>query len=142
MDYSPRWPPGSTRRRWARVAKHMERLNRPDRTEHAKIRRAFRASTFMKWGFVPLMLVAGLVAKLVAFHSSHRYLGLFVLLLACALVVFGYSRARCPRCGQIWWSRTGLFLVAPVLILFGGEDETDSFVCRRCGLDIGFGLRE
>src|SRR4051794_38274400 len=120
----------------------MERVIRPDPAEHPKIRKAFRAATFMKWGLVPLMLVAGLVAKLVALYSSHRYLGLGVLLLACALVVFGYSRARCPRCWQIWWSRTGLFLVAPVLILFGGEDEMDSFVCRKCRLDIGFGLRE
>jgi hypothetical protein len=115
---------------------------RPDRAEYAAIRKAFRAATVMKWGSVPLILFAGLVAVLVASYSSHRYFGLGILLLAYAVVVFGHLRARCPRCGQIWWSRTGMFLVVPVLILFGGEDETDSFVCRRCGLDIGFGLRK
>jgi hypothetical protein len=116
---------------------------RPDRAEHPKIRKAFRAATFMKWGSVPLMILAVVVAKVIASFSSRWYFGVGFLLLAwAALLVFGYSRARCPRCGQVWWSRTGMFLVAPVLILFGGDDETDSFVCRRCALDIGFALRE
>jgi hypothetical protein len=115
----------------------------PDGSEHAKIKRAFRAATFMKWGSVPLMLIAGVVAVLIASFSARRYLGIGFLLLAwAALLLFGYSKARCPRCGQVWKSRTGMFLVAPVLILFAGDDEMDSFVCRRCGLDIGFGLRE
>ena len=33
-----------------------------------------------------------------------------------------------------------MFFISPWLI-FGGEDETESFVCRRCRLDIGMGLR-
>ena len=115
---------------------------RPDRAEHAKIRNAFRVATLLKWGSAPLMIFAGIVAKLIASFSSRRYFGLGFLLLAWALVIFGYSKARCPRCGQVWWTRTAMFFVAPVLILFGGDDETNSFVCRRCGLDIGFGLRE
>ena len=116
---------------------------RPDRSEHARIRRAFRAATFMKWASVPLMLLAGIVAVLIASFSSRPYLGLgFLLFSWAALLLFGYLRARCPRCGQVWWSRTGMFVVSPWLILFGGEDETDSFVCRRCNLDIGYGLRE
>jgi hypothetical protein len=115
---------------------------RPDSTEHAKIRKAFRAATFMKWGSVPLMGIATIVARLIG-SSSRGYFGLGFLLLAwAALLVFGYSAARCPRCGQVWWSRTAMFIVAPWLILFGGEDETDSFVCRRCNLDIGYGLRQ
>jgi hypothetical protein len=115
---------------------------RPDRAEHAKIRKAFRVATFMKWGSAPLMLLAGIVAVLIASLSARWYFGLGFLLLAWVLLVFGYSRARCPRCGQVWWSRTGMLLVVPLLILFGREDEMDSFVCRRCGLDIGVGLRE
>jgi len=114
---------------------------RPDPAEYQKIKRAFRIATLMKWGSVPLILFAGLIAILVALNSSHQYIGLGILLLAYALVILGHLGARCPRCGQIWWSRTGMFLVAPVLILFGGEDEMDSFVCRRCHLDIGIGLR-
>jgi len=115
---------------------------RPDRAEHAKIRKAFRAATFMKWGSVPLMGIALVVTGLIASSSGRRFALPFLLLAWGALLAFGYWRARCPRCGQVWWSKTGMFLVAPVLILFGGDDETDSFVCRRCGLDIGFGLRE
>jgi hypothetical protein len=118
------------------------RAVRPDRSEHPKIKRAFRAAIFMKWGLVPLMLIALLGAWLIA-RASGRWFGRAFLLLAWgALLGVGYSRARCPRCGQVWWSRTGMFLLAPVLMLFGSEDETDSFVCRRCGLDIGLGLRE
>src|SRR5258706_14072035 len=115
---------------------------RPDRTEHAKIRKAFRAATFMKWGSVPLMGIALFVAWLIA-YSSRGYFGLtFLLVTWGALPGLGYAMARCPRCGQVWWSRTAMFVIALWLILFGGEDETDSFVCRRCHLDIGIGLRE
>ena len=115
---------------------------RPDRAECPKIRKAFRAATFMKWGAVPLVGVAVIVALLIG-SALGRYFGVGFLLLAWAvLLIFGYSAARCPRCGQVWWSKTVMFVVSPWLILFGGDDETDSFVCRRCGLDIGLGLRE
>ena len=115
---------------------------RPDRAEHPRIRKAFRAATFMKWGSVPLVGIAAIVALLIGSSSGWDF-GLGFLLLAWAvLLVFGYSAARCPRCGQVWWSKTAMLVVSPWLILFGGDDETDSFVCRRCGLDIGLGLRE
>ena len=79
---------------------------RPDRTEHSKIRKAFRAATFMKWGSVPLVGIAAIVALLIG-SSNGWYIGLGFLLLAwAAILVFGYSAARCPRCGQVWWSRT------------------------------------
>src|SRR3954454_2852763 len=108
----------------------------PAPTEHAKIKKAFRAATFMKWGSVPLMGTALLVARLIR-YSFGGYSGLIVLLLAWgALLGLGYTMARCPRCGQVWWSRTAMFIIAPWLILFGRQDETDSFVCRRCHLDI------
>src|SRR5271157_680086 len=104
---------------------------RPDRAEHAMIRKAFRAATFMKWCSVPLMGIA-LVGALLTGSFLGRYFGLGFLLVAwAALLGFGYTMARCPRCGQVWWSRTAMFLVCPWLILFGGDDETDSFVCRR-----------
>ena len=106
------------------------------------IRKAFRAATFIKWWSMPLVGVAAIVALLIG-SSSRWYFGLGFLLLAWAvLLIYAYSTARCPRCGQVWWSKTGMFVVSPWLILFGGEDETDSFVCRRCSLDIGYGLRE
>jgi hypothetical protein len=114
---------------------------RPDLSEYPKIRKAFRAATFMKWGSVPLMGIALLVAGFIR-YASRGYSGLVFLLLAWgALLGFGYAMARCPRCGQVWWSKTAMFVISPWLILFGGEDETDSFVCRRCHLDIGVGLK-
>ncbi len=116
---------------------------RPDRAEHPKIKRAFRAAKFMKWGSVPLAGVAAVVAVVIG-GSSAWYFGLGVFLLAWGvLFILGYSTARCPRCGQVWWSWMGLLVFAPWwLIAMGGEDETDSFVCRKCNLDIGLGLRE
>ena len=115
---------------------------RPDRAEQPKIRRAFRAATFMKWGAVPLMGIAQIIAFFIGWTIGW-HLGLAFLLVAWGMLfIVGYATARCPRCGQVWWSRTVMFVVAPWLILFGGDDETDSFVCRKCGLDIGFGLRQ
>jgi hypothetical protein len=117
------------------------RTVRPDPSEHRKIRRAFRAATFMKWASVPLMGSALIISGLIA-YSSRGYFGLaFLVFVWGSLLVFGYAKARCPRCGQVWWPRTALFVIAPILILFISEDETDSFVCRRCQLDIGAGLR-
>jgi len=115
---------------------------RPDPAEHAKIRKAFRAATFMKWGWVPLMGIALFVSWMI-FYTAHGYSGLIFLLLAWgSLLGFGYARARCPRCGNVWWSKTAMFVIAPWMILVGGDDETDSFTCRGCGLDIGYGLRK
>ena len=117
------------------------RAERPDPSEHRKIRMAFRAATFMKWAAVPLMGLALIVSLLIA-YSWRGYYGLaFLLLVWCSVLAFGYARARCPRCGQVWWPRTAVFVIAPILILFTREDETDSFVCRRCHLDIGMGLK-
>src|SRR4051812_15333258 len=113
----------------------------PGPTEHAKIKKAFRAATFMKWGSVPLMGIALLVAGSIRYSSGSCSGMVFSLLAWGALFGFGYTMARCPRCRQVWWSRTAMFAIAPWLILFGGEDETDSFVCRRCHLDIGVGLK-
>jgi len=113
---------------------------RPDPSECPKIKKAFRAAKFMKWGSIPLMGIALVVARLIT-YSSNRYFGLAFLLFAWGVLIgIGYSTARCPRCGQVWWARTAMFWISPWLI-FGGEDETESFVCRRCRLDIGMGLR-
>jgi hypothetical protein len=116
---------------------------RPDRAEHPKIKKAFRAATFMKWGSVPLAGIATIIALVIG-ASSAWYIGLGFFVLAWAtLFTVGYSLARCPRCGQVWWSWMGMLVLAPWwLVATGGEDETNSFVCRRCNLDIGFGLRE
>ena len=117
------------------------RPERPDPGEYRKIKSAFRAATFMKWAAVPLMGIA-LVVSLLIGYSSSGYFGLaFLLFVWGSLLGFGYAKARCPRCGQVWWPRTAMFVIAPILILFSSEDEMDSYVCRRCHLDIGIGLK-
>jgi len=117
------------------------RPQRPDPSEHRKIRMALRAATFMKWAAVPVMGIALIVSFLIA-YSWGGYFGLACFLLVWgSLLAFTCTMARCPRCGQVWWPRTAVFVIAPILILFTSEDETDSFVCRRCHLDIGLGLK-
>ena len=116
----------------------------PEPTECPKIKKAMRAAQFMKWGAVPLAWTAALVAITIG-AASRWYVGVGVFLAAWGtLFVAGFSRARCPRCGQVWSTRMGMVTFAPWWALVGleGEDETESFVCRRCRLDIGLGLRE
>jgi hypothetical protein len=116
----------------------------PERGEFPKIRRAFRAATFMKWASVPLLGVAAILAVVIGASSGWRVGLAFYLLAWAVLFVAGYSRARCPRCAQVWWSWMGMLTLAPwwLVAAGAGQDETDSFVCRRCGLDIGMGLKE
>src|SRR4051812_10454898 len=102
----------------------------PAPTEHAKIKKAFRAATFMKWGSIPLMGTALFVGRFIRYSSGGYWGTVFILLAWGTLFGLGYIMARCPRCGQVWWSKTVTFVIAPWMILFGREDETDSFVCR------------
>ena len=117
---------------------------RPEPAECPKIKNAMRAARFMKWGAQPLFGLALLAAIFIGV-TSEWYWGVIVFIVTWApLLIFGYSAARCPHCGQVWWPCTQLFTPpwypapeSPVV-----EDETESMVCRRCRLDIGLGLRE
>jgi hypothetical protein len=124
--------------------RHTMRPIRPEPSEHPKIKRAYRAAKFMKWWSNMLMGLTAILSIVVG-HYTVWYLGLvLVLILWGVLLVGGYSHARCPHCGQVWWSsRMALMFVLPLWLLFLGEDndETESFVCRRCRLDIGYGLK-
>ena len=88
-----------------------------------------------------------LLAAVIIAATSKWYFGVTVFLVTwAALFIYGYSAARCPRCGQVWWSGMGTLAVAPWWFAASEsaehEDETESMVCRRCRLDIGLGLRE
>ena len=105
-----------------------------------------RAARFMKWGAT---LVAGvaMIASVILGASSTWYFGVILFLIIWGfLFILGYSKARCPKCGQVWWSGMGTLMIAPwwysVTEFAGQEDETESFVCRRCRLDIGRALRK
>jgi predicted permease len=117
---------------------------RPEPSEYPKIKKAYRAAKLMKWWTFILMVLMAILSGIVG-HHTFWYIGLSMVLILWSVFLFvGYSKARCPHCGQIWWSsRTTLMFVVPIWLLFMGEDndETESFVCRRCRLDIGYGLR-
>ena len=109
---------------------------RPEPEEFPKIKRAMRAARFMSWGSTLLTGVFAIAAVIVGvFVAWYFGVALFVVMEGLLLIV-GYSCARCPRCGQVWW--TGWFDVSDCPKL---EAETESFCCRRCHLDIGLGLR-
>ena len=101
----------------------------------------------MKWGVAPITGVVMIVSIIVG-ASIAKYVGVLTFLISCgAFYFFGFSLARCPHCGQVWWGRTYLF--APWWPKWSGEpesmpqeDETESFICRRCRIDIGLALRD
>ena len=102
-----------------------------------------RAARFMKWMANPLAGVA-MVSSVIVGATTVWYVGAAIFLVPCgALYFFGYSRARCPHCGQVWWPSP--FMSAPwwsaATEYTRQEDETESFVCRRCRIDIGIALR-
>src|SRR5688572_8378540 len=116
---------------------------RPEPSELPKIKKPMRAARFMKWGATPLAGLA-LVAAIIIGATTVWYYGVAIFVVTWGpLFIFGYSAARCPHCGQVWWPYTKLytspwdFFDSP-----GMEDETESMVCRTCRLDIGLGLRE
>ena len=116
----------------------------PDPAECPKIQKAMRAARFMKWGASLVTGVVALVAVLVGIMVAWFWgVAVFVILWG-ALLAVGYSFARCPRCGQVWWSVLAVFGLSAVIESAARgtpEDETESLVCRRCRLDLGLGLR-
>lgn len=122
----------------------MHRPIRPEPGEFPQIRRALRAARFMKW-VAPLIGSVATIASILVGATTAPYIGVLTFLVShAALYLFGYSLARCPHCGQIWWP--GPFLYAPwwpgSSHYLPQENETESFVCRRCRIDIGFAFRE
>jgi hypothetical protein len=103
-----------------------------------------RAARFMKWG-APLIMQGMVLVSIMVGATTAWYFGLLTFLMSCgALYLLGYGLARCPHCGQVWWA--GAFLYAAwrpgSRDYRPQENETESFVCRRCRIDIGFALRD
>jgi len=120
---------------------------RPEPAECPKIKRAMRAARFMR-GCAPLVAGVALIAAIIIGGTSKWYFGVIVFTdPSAALFILGYSAARCPRCGQVWWGEEMLQVARPWEWYNAApesftEDETQSMVCRKCRLDIGLGLRE
>ena len=84
-----------------------------------------RAARFFKWGMKPLHGLALILATVVGVNYSwYAGAGVCVATLS-AYYLAANATARCPRCGQAWsW------------------EETETYVCSRCRIDIGFAFRE
>src|SRR5882762_3431704 len=113
----------------------------PEPAEFPIIKKAIRAARFMKWG-APVVSAAALVLSVAVALATVWHVGTVLLVILWVMLYgFGYAAARGPHCGQVWWSALGMFGAAPWgLMEYGAEaqeTETESFVCRRCHLDIG-----
>jgi hypothetical protein len=122
----------------------VSRPIRPEPAEFPSIRKAMRAARFMKWGATPLAGLAMFGAVLTG-AATEWYWGVAVFVGTWGILFgFGYASARCPRCGQVWWSNLSLLTFAPWAGLGANAesgDETETFVCRKCRLDLGVGLQ-
>ena len=120
----------------------------PTPEERPKIRKAIRVARFMNWYATPISGLA-LVFSIFAGMIVAWYVGIVILILSWGVlfIIAGHCLARCPRCGQVWWDGMGgtgfaawnggwFAPIAP------RKDETETFVCRRCRLDIGRGLED
>jgi hypothetical protein len=102
-----------------------------------QIKKAFRAAQRMRW----LPGLAGLVfaapACVIGSLTSWQ-VGLgFFLILEASVMAAGYQAARCPKCGQVWGLGVVWWIGSSASV-----SELGTFVCRRCRLDIGLGLRD
>jgi hypothetical protein len=118
-----------------------------DRVNSKEVLRAFKMARFMKWIF-PLtpfcvLLVAAIAALLK--HSTMPILWGFMLAVFGGITVYfvGIQFCRCPKCGQHWWSPISLGMGWLSVMMYAeiGDDETESYRCRKCGLEIGPCLR-
>ena len=111
---------------------NMVRPVHPEPAEFPLIRKAMRAARFMKWA-APVAATAAVLLSVAIAIITAWYVGLvLVAILWAALYGFGYGAARCPHCGQMWWSALGMFGSAPWgLMEYGAgaqEAETECFV--------------
>lgn len=118
----------------------------PTPEERPKVRKAIRVARFMKWYATPISGLT-LVFSILAGMVVAWYVGVVILILSWGVLFIGvgYWLARCPRCGQVWCD--GMFGIGFMgwlgpMELKPLKDETETFVCRRCRLDIGLALSD
>lgn len=78
----------------------------------------------MRWTVAILSRIA-IIAGLLVGYASQWYYGALLWAFVYGLILCARCFARCPRCGLAWTA-----------------EELDSFVCSRCRLNIGIGLRD
>jgi len=108
-----------------------------------QVRRALRMARVMKWVFPLTPLLVMLVSMIVALlmrSTGPILVGFIIAIPGCIIAYFiGIQFCRCPKCGQSWWSPISMGMGWLSLIMYTemDGDETDSFRCRNCGLEIG-----
>jgi len=113
-----------------------------------QIRKAFIMARVMKWvfPFTPIVIIFISFSIALSMQSSICFvIGSFIGILASVAVYFvGIQFCRCPKCGQHWWSPLSLGFGWWTLMdsINAGGDETDTFKCRKCGLEIGPHLKQ
>jgi hypothetical protein len=117
----------------------------PEPAERPRVRKALRAARAMRWLSSLIIIVASL-ASLMLGAATHWYAAAIVFVCALSVLCIGYSLARCPRCGQVWWGNASGRYSAPywydIRVYPADANEIESLVCRRCRLDIRLALRE
>ena len=112
--------------------------------DSVKVRRALANAKMMKWAFPALPGTILIITALLALATGK--IGLFVLggvtFAFFGPVVFyfiGIQFCRCPVCGQKWWSplSLGFGWLSILMNTELGGDETETYRCRNCGLEIG-----
>src|SRR2546427_11531129 len=103
----------------------------PEPAEYPQIRRAMRAARFMKLG-APIVAVVTMVLSIIVGASKAWHFGISALVVSWGMLyVIGYSAARCPHCGQVWWSPFGMFGTAAWGIIEFGPAVHERHVCGR-----------
>ena len=105
----------------------------PEPFEYSKIKKAFRAAKFAQ-GFGFLLFSSATFLGLMVTAFSSRIVGLAIVLISATVYGWIFMQGRCPRCGRFWGNSS----------YYGGPpgNELEDFVCSRCRLNIGMGLRE
>src|SRR6476660_654849 len=97
---------------------------KPDPDECAKIKRAYKAASLLRWSrgiFVRLSVLIGITVGV----AWNWYRCAAVIATSYALNSVSLLFGKCPRCGRTWT----------------GKDLED-FVCMQCRVNIGLGLRD
>ena len=119
-----------------------------DEIQSTEVKRAFHTARAMKWAFPLFPLFVLLLAGIVALVTGNRCIVLigFILALFGSIAVYfvGIKFCRCPKCGQYWWSpiSMGIGWLSMITQAEIGPDETKTYTCRNCGLEIGPHLRK
>jgi hypothetical protein len=127
------------------------KMNTQDERYRKHIKMAFFWMKFLKWfGVISVLGVCGFSFVLALFvtHSEGlaflaAFLGIFggMITLFCLAMFFCY----CPNCGQHWWSFfsfLGFGMYSLAAHFESGGDETETYKCRRCKLELGPYLRK